>query len=191
MKETDQYYLYYEKLMKMAPQAAIEDTPEYQALAARYPHLSESIKARKELQMLNGELKSAKEKSTRHQIHRKMKNLVRDMRRLDVSKRLHGESGRETKYRRRFAVAAANQRLASMAQQARTAYTSLQNKLEEQSRKARLSRASKLPPSLFDLRSLDSTDRGLALREWVENRRIKTKRQRSFRSLETKGTNLS
>ena len=167
MKERDEYYSYYEKLMRMAPQATIEETPEYQAMVARYPHLSKSVRLQKELERLRTELKSAKERSIRLHIRSEMKSLVRQLKQLDILKRLHDDGKRETNYRRRFAIATVIQRLSSMVQ---TVSTELQSKLEEQSRRARLSRVSKLPPSLFDLRSLDSVDRASALREWIEKR---------------------
>lgn len=195
MKEKDQYYSYYEKLMRIAPQAAIEETPEYHALAARYPYLSKSIKLGKELERLRRELKSTKERSTRLQIHSQVKSFVRELKRQNIVKHLHGESKRETDYRRRFSIAAASQWLASMAQRVRAALFAalleLQNKLEEQSRKARLSRASKFPPSLFDLRSLDPVDRGSALREWVEKRRSGIRVRYSAGSVETTDTGVS
>jgi len=191
MKEKDQYYSYYEKLMRIAPQAAIEETPEYHALAARYPYLSKSIKLGKELERLRMELKSTKERSTRLQIHSQVKRLVRELNRQNILKHLHGESKCETNYKRHFAIAAMSQRSASMAQRVRAAFLELQNKLEEQSRKARLSRASKLPPSLFDLRSLDPVDRGSALREWVEKRRSGIRVRYSAGSVETTDTGVS
>ena len=177
--------------MRMVPQAAMEETPEYRALAARYPYLSKSIKLGKELERLRRELKSTKERSTRLQIDSQVKSFVRELKRQNILKHLHGESKREADYRRRFAIAAASQWSASMAQRVRAALLELQNKLEEQSRKARLSRASKFPPSLFDLRSLDPVDRGSALREWVEKRRSGIRVRESAGSVETTGTSVS
>jgi len=172
MKERDAYYSYYEKLMRMPPQTALEEAPEYQALAARYPRLSKSIRLQKELERFGEELASAKERSRRLQIRSEMKSLVRELKRLDILKRLNDDGKRETNYKRRFAIATVSQRLASIAQRVRI---ELQMKFEERSKRARLSRASKLPPSLFDLRSLDQVDRGLALREWIDMRKARTR----------------
>lgn len=158
--------------MRTLPSAAVKEIPEYQALAARYPHLSESIRLRKELERLDGELKSTKERSTKLRIHGEMKSIVRELRRVGILKRLHGESKRETNYKMRFLLVTVRRRLASVVRGIRIVYSTLQEDLEERSRRARLSRASKLPPSLFDLRSLDPVDRGSALTEWIEKRRM-------------------
>lgn len=175
MKERDEYYSYYEKLMRMAPQAAMKETPEYQAMVARYPYLSKSIRLRKELDRLRTELKTARERSTRLQVRSEMESLVRQMKRLEVLKRLHGDSTHETNYKRRFAIAMMTQRLGLILQRI---CIELQSKLKERSRRARLFQASKLPPSLFDLRSLDSVDRASALREWIEKRGMRIRGQR-------------
>jgi len=167
----------------MAPQAAIGESPEYKALATRHPHLSKSIRLRKELEKLQTEMRSAKDRSTRLEIRSHMNNLAMELKRQDILKRLYGESKHENNYRRRFVIVELSQRLASALQRARLAYLQLQEKLKERSRAARLSRVSKLPPSLFDLRSLDTADRASALREWIEKRSIRTRRKESHRSI--------
>jgi len=186
MKEKDDYYPYYEKLMRMAPLMAVEETPEYKALATGCPCLSKSIELQKKLERLRGELRSAKG-STRLHIRSQMKSLVRQLERQDLLKRLRGESKLETNYKRRFAIATLRRQLLSIAKRVRNAYSELENRVEERSRMARLSRVSKLPPSLFDLRSLDPADRGLALREWIEKRGSRIRVQRPASPVEATG----
>ncbi len=164
----------------MPPQAVTRESSEYQALAASYPHLSEFIRLRKELERLNQELRSTKERSTRLRIGREAKSLTGKLRQQDLLMRVHGESRVQKKYRTRLLVTNVKQRFASIALSARLrvrkAYLELQKKLQEQSRRSRYARASTLPPSLFDTRSLDPVDRSSALREWIERRQTRIRR---------------
>lgn len=172
MSETDQYYSYYEKLMRMTPQTAIEERPEYRALATRYPYLSDSIRVQKKLERLDGELKSTKERAKRLQIRGEMRNLTNELKRLEILKRIHGESKLERRHKKRSALAAIPQKI--------------QGTLEKLSRSRRLSMASRVPPSLLDLKSLDSMDRSLALKEWIKRRRRKVRRRKPASSVGAK-----
>lgn len=184
MNERNEYYSYYEKLMRMPAQEAMEQSPEYQSLASRYPHLSKSIKLRKDLQRLRKELKSAKHRPTKLQISAQIRILDAELKRQNTVKRVHVDGKAEKSYKRRFAIAALSQLLAgwclSTAQAIRLALLKLQNAYSELQRRrrklaqrARLSRSMRLPPSLSDLRSLDPVERGLAVREWIEKHRIR------------------
>jgi len=172
----------------MAPQAAIGESPEYKALATRHPYLSKSIRLRKELEKLRTEMRSAEDRSTRLEIRSHMNNLAVELKRQDILKRLYGESKHENNYRKRFVIVKLRERLASVLQRTHLAYLRFQEKLKERSQAARLSRVSRLPPSLFDLRSLDTADRASALREWIEKRSIRTRRKESHPSFQRRST---
>ena len=181
MKESDEYYSYFEKLMRAAPETVTREAPEYQALSAHYPHLSEHIRLRKELERLKQELQTAKERSRRLQVNREIEDIVGRLRRQDTLMRLHGESKRLGDYKTRFLIMSIRQRISSMVLRARSRvrrlYLNLQKKLQEQSRRTRYRRASTLPPSLLDMRSLDPVDKSLALRDWIEKRKVRTQRR--------------
>jgi hypothetical protein len=173
MEEDDKYYLCYERLMRTTPEKPLVEIPEYRTLATRYPHIAESVKLRTEIEGLEKDARSAEEKSTRLQKKRQIERLSAELRRQGILKRLHGESKQEADFRRRFTINSLKRRLSLLGLMVRKVYSDLQEKLQEQSRRSRRARAEKLPPSLFDLRSLDSADRGLALTEWVKKRRVR------------------
>jgi len=168
--------------MRVAPETVTRETPEYQALSARFPHLSEHIRLEKESERLKQELRTARERSGRLQISREIEDIVGRLRRQDTLMRLHGESKSLSNYRRRFLIMSAKQRVSSTVLRAqlriRRLYLDLQKRLQEQSRKARYRRASTLPPSLLDIRSLDPVDKSLALRDWIEKRKVRTQRRK-------------
>jgi len=167
--------------MRAAPGTITQETSEYQALSARYPHLSEHIRLRKEFERLKQELRTAKGRSRRLQVSREIESIVDRLRRQDMLMRLHGESKRLSDYKTRFLIMSAKQRVSSMVLRAqlriRRLYLNLQKKLQEQSRRTRYKRASTLPPSLLDMRSLDPLDKSLALRDWIEKRKVRIQRQ--------------
>lgn len=177
MEEDDKYYLCYEKLIRTTPRKPLVEIPEYKNLAARYPHIAESVRLRTEIEGLEKEARSEEEKSVRLQKKRQIGRLNAELRRQGILKRLHGESKQEADFRRRFTINSLKRRLSLLGLRARKVCSDLQENLQEQSRRsrarARRARAEKLPPSLFDLRSLDSADRGLALTEWVKKRRVR------------------
>lgn len=182
MKEGDEYYSYFEKLMRAAPETVTRETPEYQALSARYPHLSEHIRLEKESERLKQELRTAKERSRRLQANREIEDIVSRLRRQDTLLRLHGESKRLSDYKRRFLIMSVKQRVSFIVLRIRRLYLNLQKKLQEQSRRARYKRASTLPPSLLDMRSLDPVDKSLALRDWIEKRKVRIQREKASQS---------
>lgn len=157
MEEKRDYYPFYQRLMKMPPRTAIEQTAEYRILARRDSYLSESIRISKELDRLREKLKFTSEPAARREIHSEIRRLSGEMRRQGIMKQIHGGSKWEASYKRRFI-------LSSVLEKVKT-------KLKE------LSWESRLPPSLVDLRSLDSVDRSLALRQWIKRRRKRMRRR--------------
>jgi hypothetical protein len=176
MKKADEHYSYFEKLMKAAPETITRESPEYKALSARYPHLSEYIRLRRELGRLKRELGTVKDRSRKSRLRREIEGLANRLRQQSIRIRLHGERKPLSHYERRLFVTEMERRVSSMVLEvrlrARRLYMSLQNRLRERARRARYKRASMLPPSLFEIRSLDPLDRILALRDWMEKRRV-------------------
>jgi len=168
--------------MSAAPETVTRETPEYQALSMRYPHLSEHIILEKESERLKKELRTAKERSRRRQVSREIEDAASRLKRQDTLLRLHGESKRLSDYKRRLLIMSAKQRVFSIVVRIRRLYLNLEKKLQEQSRRARYKRASTLPPSLLDMRSLDPIDKSLALRDWIEKRKVRIQREKASQS---------
>ncbi len=143
----DKYYSYYEKLMNMTGQWAITDTYAYKSLSTRYPHIAESIRLQKEKARLQGEHTSSKDESNRHRLSTEIRNIEASLRKERLLKHFHREKAQETKYRIRYAMARIHRG------------ARIQDRIQ-----------SFLPPTLQDLKSLDQTDRALALRQWIKRK---------------------
>jgi hypothetical protein len=143
----DSYYPYFERLMTMTGQWPIAETYAYKRLCARYPHIAQSIRLEKERARLVEELRYSTDDATRHRLRAEISILNTKLRRESLLKRFHRESGQEMKYRVRFAVARAGTGVR------------IQERIQ-----------SMLPPTLQDIRSLDQTDRALALRQWIKKK---------------------
>ena len=152
VKERENYYPYYDKLIKMSIEEPIAETREYKVLARRYPHLAESIKLKREIKRLKEKLRSLEERSKRSQMNREIIRIETKLKRENIQKRLHGETS--------FTIA-------SLASNARDALRKAYADIRLVDRSLRRSVYKKLPPSVFDLRSLDTAERGLAVKEWL------------------------
>ena len=170
MKEKVECYPYYEKLMKMRFKQSVLETIEYKVLAEHYPHLAESIRLKREIERLKKRLKSEKERSSRFQIKREMNVTRAKLKKENMLKRLHGESKQEAIFRTHFIINTSKEHISSLAMKSRM---TLRKTHMSAHKKLRMLMYRKLPPSVFDLKSLDTTEKGLALREWIQNHRKK------------------
>jgi len=153
--------------MEMKLEQSMAKTTEYQVFAERYPHITESIKLKREMERLKKKLKSEKKRSSRFQIKREMNDIRTRLRKQSILKRLHGESKQEAIFHTHFIVDTSKKHVSSLATRCnmtlRKTYTDVQKRLRRLMYR-------NLPPSVFDLKSLDTAEKGLALREWVQNR---------------------
>jgi hypothetical protein len=143
----DKYFTYYEKLMNMTGQWTITDTYAYKSLSTRYPHIAESIRLEKEKARLIGERASSKDESARGRLSAEIRNIEANLREQSLLKHLHREKVQETKYRIRYAMARIHRG----------------ERIQDRIRFL-------LPPTLQDLKSLDQTDRALALKQWIKRK---------------------
>ena len=60
MKEQMNYYKHYEKFMKMNLEQSIVKTSEYRDFVEIYPHITESIRLKREIERLTKKMKSEK-----------------------------------------------------------------------------------------------------------------------------------
>lgn len=153
--------------MKMQLDRSIVKTSEYRNFSKLYPHISESIKLRRRIKRLNNKLKSDKVRSSKIKIKRELNITKTKLRKNNIFKRLHGESKQEAIFQRTIKI-----------HYSRTAFAEKYRKFIGQPirnlrRKLRRAMHRNLPPSLFNLRELDATEKGLALREWIQENRKK------------------
>ena len=161
------YHRYYEKLMKMELDQSIVKTSEYSGFSKLYPYITESIKLKREIKRLTNKLKSKKVSSSKFKIKRKLNITKTKLRKNNLLKRLHGESKQEAIFQRTFKIHCAR---AAFAEKYRKI---LGQPIRNLRRKLRRSLHRNLPPSLFNLRELDATEKGFALREWLQENRKK------------------
>lgn len=173
MRKKNEYYPYYEKLMEMSLEDPAEETAEYKILAERYPHLAESIRLRREKRRLKERLRSAANGSTRFQIKREIFRIERKLVQESTQKRLHGETMQEAIFKAFSIMATSRRSISSFAGSARNAMAKPYRGFRSVCRALRRLVLRKLPPTVFDLRSLDTAEKGLAVREWFQERQRK------------------
>jgi len=167
-------YRYYKGLMKAELDRPTRETDEYKALAEHYPHVAESLNLKKEIDELGRKLKSAKDRKTSFQMKKALNETRKKLRRESMLKQLHGESKQQAIYHIRFIIESAGESAFSFIRKCREILRGIC--ANTQRRMRRLVRM-RIPPSILDLRSLDLTERGLVLREWVQDRRLRVQKQ--------------
>jgi len=160
------YYMHYEKLMKMKLEQSIVKTSEYSSFSKIYPYIAESIRLKREIERLTNKLKTEKVRSTKFKIKREISITKTKLRKNNLFKRLHRESKQEAIFHRKLKLGTTKMYVSSFTKKG---YTTLGQPI----RKLRRSMRKNLPPSLFNLRELDATEKGLALREWLQENRKK------------------
>ena len=162
------YYKHYEKLMKAPLEQSIVKTSEYHIFSETYPHITESIRLKRELKRLTSKLKSEKAGSSKFKTKREIAITKTRLKRNNLFKRLHGESKQEAVFQRKLKLSTMKMRGSLFAKK-------FQKRLGQPNKnfKKKLGRSlhKNLPPSLFNLRELDVSERGLALREWLQENR--------------------
>lgn len=172
MEEIADYYPYYEKLLRMRLEERIAEAPEFKVLAKRYPHLAESIRLKREIEILKENLKSLKDMSKRFRIKREIISIKAKLKRENILKRLYAENKQEAYLYVRFKISISKERISSLVVKGRIAfrkvYIDLQKGFKSLRKALRELVHSKLPPTVFDLKSLDTAEKGLVVKEWVQ-----------------------
>lgn len=166
MKDQMNYYKHYEKLMKMKLEESIMKTSEYHSFSEIYPRITESIRLKREIERLTNKLKSEKGISSKFKIKRKISITKTKLRKNNLFKRIHRESKQEAIFQRNLKIGTTKMYVSLFTKKG---YTTLGQSI----RKLRRSMHKNLPPSLLNLRELDATEKGLALREWLQEKRKK------------------
>jgi len=167
-------YRYYKGLMKVELERPIRETDEYKALFEHYPHVAESLNLKKEIDELGRKLKSAKDRKTSFQMKKALNETRKKLRRESMLEQLHGGSKQQAIYHVRFIIESVGESAFSFIRKCREILRGVC--ANAQRRMCRLVRM-RIPPSILDLRSLDLTERGLVLREWVQDHRLRVQKQ--------------
>lgn len=171
MKKRVDYYPYYEKLIEMRFNELIAEAPEYKILAEHYPHLAESIKLKMEIERLKEKSKSLKDRSARLKIEREIIRSKAKLRLENVLKRLHRENNQEIVFNYRFTIRNLKKKTSSGVRGIYTVslkeYINFRKDFHKSLRKVL---RKTLPPTIFNLKSLDLAEKGLSVRGWVQER---------------------
>jgi hypothetical protein len=168
VKDQLKYYRHYERIMKMELENSVVETFEFQSFSESYPHIAESIRLKRKIERLTNILKSEKNKGSEFKIKREITVTKSKLRKNNLLKHLLGESKKEAVFHRKFKRNRSKMRYSLLMKKFRTI---LGRPIRNFQRKLGRSMHKNLPPSLFNLRELDVTEKGLALREWLEEKR--------------------
>jgi len=164
------HYKQYERIMKMELEQSIIKTSEYQNFFELYPHIAESIRLKRKIDRLTNMLKSETHKGSEFKIKREITVTKSKLKKNNLNKRLHGETKHEAIFQRKFNRNRSKMRYSLFARKFRTI---LGQPIRNFQMKLRMSMHKNLPPSLFNLREMDVTEKGLTLREWLQEKRSK------------------
>ena len=168
MNDQMKHYKQYERIMKMELEQSVVKTSEYQSFSELYPHIAESIRLKRKIERLTNMLKSEKHKGSEFKIKREITVTKSKMKKNNLHKRLHGETKHEAVFSRKFNRNRSKMHYSLLAKKFRTI---LGKPIRNFQIKLRMYMHKNLPPSLFNLREMDVTEKGLALREWLQEKR--------------------
>jgi hypothetical protein len=150
----------------MKLERSMVEAAEYRPFCRRYPHLAESIRLKREIERLEKRLKSEKRSPSRLQIKREISVTKAKLRKERILKRIHGETKQEAIFRKRAGI--------------NTLKSRITHTLREFSAHTRRAMHIDLPPSLHNLKSLERAETGLALRDWIQDRHKKRRKQKAI-----------
>ena len=154
--------------MKTELKQPIAETVEFEIFSKIYPRRAESIRLKRKIKRLTRTLKSEDHKGSEFKIKREIAVTKSKLQRNDLFKRLHGESKKEALFHRKFQRKRSKMRISLFMKKIRTR---LGQPFRNFQRKRGRSMHRNLPPSLFNLREMDMTERGMVLREWLQEKR--------------------
>jgi len=163
-----EHYKHYERIMKMELEQSVVETFEFQSFSESYPHIAESIRLKRKIERLTNIVKCEKHNESEFKIKREIVVTKSKLRKNNLHKRLHGESNQEAVFQRKFKRNRSKIRYSLLMKKIRTI---LAQPIRNFRTKLRRSMHKNIPPSLFNLRELDVIEKGLVLREWLEDKR--------------------
>jgi hypothetical protein len=168
MNETNEYYLYYKKLIQLSLEEPVEDVPEYKSLYESYPHIAESIKLRRETKKLKKKIKSSENGSERIQKRIEMFAIKEKLRMANINKNLFGENKLQNRFNRRFKFETSKQKTYQLKKRVNATFKNAHIILRSKERKIRRFLRKKLPPIIPNLGSLDISEKCLDVKEWTK-----------------------
>lgn len=170
MNDLLKHYKKYERIMKMDPEQSIFKNFDFQSFSELYPYIAESIRLERKINRLTNLLKSEKHKGAKFKIKREIIATKSELKKNNLHKRLHGENKHEAIFRRRFKRSRSKIRNSLRIKNFRITFG---RPIREAQKKIGAFMYNNLPPSLFNLRELTIEEKGLALKEWLKEKRTK------------------
>ena len=156
--------------MKMDPEQLISSNFDFQNFSELYPFIAESIRLERKINRLNNLLKSEKHKGAEFKIKKEITTTKTELKKNNLYKRLHGENKHEAIFRRRFKRNRSKNRYSLRIKNFRTIFG---RPIRGAQKKIGTFMHNNLPPSLFNLRELTIEEKGLAIKEWLKEKRTK------------------
>ncbi len=185
MKIRVDYYPYYEKLMGMRLEELLAEASEYNVLEERYPHLAESIKLKMEIYRLKEERKLLQKRTARLEIERKIVKTKTKLKMENILKRLYNEDKIEIIFKLRFTIWNFKKYISSSVGEVHTglmkvyidfhkslnkAITNFQKDLNKSRKNLHKVLRKTLPPTIFNIKSMNVVEKSLSVKEWVQER---------------------
>ncbi len=161
-------YKHYENLIKMAPEQSITETFEYQSFSEAYPNIAELILLKKMLTQLNNELNAQKDQRIKFKLKQRIRVIKSQLKKTNLKKRLHGEGKQEKVFHKKFKSKVSKNRNTVIKKKIRK---KVGQPIGTVRTKIRMTMHRNLPPTLFNLRNHDVTEKSLMLREWLQEKR--------------------
>ena len=168
MKEQQKHYRLYEKIMKTEPEQHLEETVEFKIFSKIYPRIAESIRLKRKIERLTKMMKSEKRTGSEFKIKKEIAITKSKLRKNNLLKRLHCEGKQEASFHRKFKRKHSQMRYSLLMKKF---WNRLGQPIRKLQRKLVRSMNKNLPPSLFNLRELDATEKGIAVKEWLQEKR--------------------
>lgn len=168
LKYQVKHYKQYEKLVKMDLDQSVIETSDYKIFSEIYPYIAESIRLERKLNRLTNLLKSQKNNNKEFKIKREITRTKSKLQKNKLHKRLHSEKKIESIFRKKLKSGQSRKRESVTTRK----YSDLVCKpFKKVQKKVSILIHNNLPPTLFNLRELTVTERGMALREWLKEKR--------------------
>lgn len=168
MKDRLKTFKNYEIIRKMDIEIPIILTPEYQNFSKVYPRIAESIELERKIERLTKMLKSESHKNSKIQIKREINITKTKLRKNKLIKRLHGDNKQEAILQKKYKQKNPKIHYLTLIKKGSQLINNVKKKISQNLHK-------NLPPSIFNLRELTVSEKGMELREWLQEKN--TKRQ--------------
>ena len=146
----------------------VVETPEYQQFSEVYPHIAQSILMKRKIQHLTNELKSEDFEGSKFKLKREISKTKSKLKKNNLVKGLHGENKQETVFQKKYKRKIQKARSKAFRKKVKTRISRPVTKF---CKRLSSSMHRNLPPSVFNLNSMDVSERGLELREWLKQKR--------------------